>query len=214
MSLHSTQELLEDLKNGKMILLVDDEDRENEGDLVLAADFVTAKAINFMVTHARGLVCLAMASEHINRLKLPLMVSEAHNNSPNKTAFTVSIEAARGVSTGISAQDRALTIQIASNPQSSPADIQIPGHIFPIKAKDGGVLERAGHTEGSVDLMKLAGLNSAAVICEVMNEDGSMARLPQLKQFAQKHQLKIGSIADLISYRKQYQQHSIQEAQL
>lgn len=213
MSLHSTTELIEDLKLGKMILLVDDEDRENEGDLVLASDFVTAKDINFMVTYARGLVCLAMSPDHIERLKLPLMASEAHSPTPNKTAFTVSIEAARGVSTGISAEDRALTIKVAANPQSSPADIHIPGHIFPIKAKTGGVLERAGHTEGSVELMKLAGLNTAAVICEVMNPDGTMARLQELKKFANTHQLKIGSIADLIKHCKE-QNKSTKEIRL
>lgn len=206
MGLSSIKDLIKDLKLGKMILLVDDEDRENEGDLVLASDFVTAEAINFMITKARGLVCLAMSPEHIERLQLPLMVSEAHNHSPNKTAFTVSIEAARGVSTGISAADRALTIQVAANPQSSPKDIHIPGHIFPIKAKPGGVLERQGHTEGSVDLVRLAGLNSAAVICEVMNEDGTMARLADIKEFARKYNLKIGSIADLVIYRKEIQQ--------
>ncbi|MCB0370369.1 MAG: 3,4-dihydroxy-2-butanone-4-phosphate synthase, partial [Bdellovibrionales bacterium] len=200
--LNSVHKLINNIQLGKMVLLVDDENRENEGDIVLAADFVSAEAINFMVTKARGLVCLAMHPEQVDRLKLPLMVSDDHNQSPNKTAFTVSIEASVGVTTGISASDRAQTIKIASSPQAGPEDVHIPGHIFPIRARSGGVLQRAGHTEGSVDLMILAGLNPSAVICEVMNEDGSMARLSDLKLFAQKEGIKIGSIADLISYRK------------
>lgn len=203
MSLNSIPELIADIKKGKMVLLIDDEDRENEGDLILAADFVSSDAINFMVSKAKGLVCLAMHPDQIDRLKLPLMVSEDHNHSPNKTAFTVSIEAAVGVTTGISAADRAETIRVAAHPKAKPTDIHIPGHIFPIKAKIGGVLQRPGHTEGSVDLAILAGLNPSAVICEVMNEDGTMARVPELKIFANKYEIKIGSIADLISYRKQ-----------
>lgn len=195
------EELIEDIRLGKMVLLVDDEDRENEGDLVLAADHVTPQAINFMAAEARGLICLSLSSEQISRLQLPLMVSEDRNYSSNKTAFTVSIEAAWGVSTGISAADRAHTIRVASNPEAKASDVHMPGHIFPIRAQVGGVLKRAGHTEGSVDLAILAGCNPAAVICEVMNTDGSMARVPDLKAFAKKNNIKIGTIVDLIEYR-------------
>ncbi len=184
-----------------MVVLVDDEDRENEGDLVLAADFVTPANINFMAKEARGLICLSLTKEQIERLQLPLMVRDDSNFSPNKTAFTVSIEAAKGVSTGISAADRAHTIRVASRADAKPSDVITPGHIFPIRAKDGGVLKRAGHTEGSIDLCRLAGLSPAAVICEVMNEDGTMARVGDLRAFAQKHGLKIGTIVDLIRYR-------------
>lgn len=198
---HTIEELVADLKLGKMVILVDDEDRENEGDLVLAADFVTAPLINFMATEAKGLICLSLSSQQIDRLGLPLMIRDESNRAPNKTAFTVSIEAASGVSTGISAADRAHTIFVASRPGAKPTDVHMPGHIFPIRSQAGGVLRRAGHTEGSVDLMKLAGLNPAAVICEVMNPDGSMARVPDLFNFAKKHQLKIGTIVDLIEYR-------------
>lgn len=198
---NTPEELIEDIRQGKMIVLIDDEDRENEGDLVLAADHVTADAINFMATEARGLICLALSPEQIDRLQLPLMVRDDMNDSPNKTAFTVSIEAAQGVSTGISTADRALTVKVASNPNASPADVRFPGHIFPIRAQHGGVLKRAGHTEGSVDLARLAACHPAAVICEVMNPDGTMARVPDLKTFAAKHQLKIGTIVDLIEYR-------------
>jgi 3,4-dihydroxy 2-butanone 4-phosphate synthase/GTP cyclohydrolase II len=201
--LNSTIEIIEDIRLGKMVVLIDDEDRENEGDLVLAADLVTPEAINFMIREARGLVCLTLSSEQVERLKLPQMVSEVENFSAHKTAFTVSIEAAQGVSTGISAADRAHTIRVASNPLAVPTDVVVPGHIFPIRAQKGGVLKRTGHTEGSVDLAVLAGLNPAAVICEIIKEDGSMARLPDLKEFAQKHGLKIGTIADLIQYRVQ-----------
>ncbi|MEZ0390606.1 MAG: 3,4-dihydroxy-2-butanone-4-phosphate synthase [Pseudobdellovibrionaceae bacterium] len=195
------EDLIEDIRQGKMVLLVDDEDRENEGDLVLAADHVTPTLINFMALEARGLICLALSSQQIDRLQLPQMVRDDQNFSPNKTAFTVSIEASWGVSTGISAADRAHTIKVASNPEAKPSDVHMPGHIFPIRAQQGGVLKRAGHTEGSVDLAKLAGLQPAAVICEVMNSDGSMARVPDLKKFAQKHGIKIGTIVDLIEYR-------------
>lgn len=205
MAFDSIEELLEDLKNGKMVVLVDDEDRENEGDLVLAADHVTPKAINFMAVEARGLICLAMTSQQVERLQLPLMVRDDMNLSPNKTAFTVSIEASHGVTTGISAADRAHTIRVASNPAAKSSDIHMPGHVFPIRAQHGGVLKRAGHTEGSVDLAKLAGLNPAAVICEVMNDDGTMARVTDLKKFATKHGLKIGTIVDLIQYRLQHE---------
>ncbi|MFN7905765.1 MAG: 3,4-dihydroxy-2-butanone-4-phosphate synthase [Pseudobdellovibrionaceae bacterium] len=191
-------ELIEDIKQGKIVILVDDEDRENEGDLVLAADHVTPELINFMVVEARGLVCLSLSTAQVEKLHLPLMVGEESNLSPNKTAFTVSIEASQGVSTGISAADRAHTIRIASDPNAKPTDVHRPGHIFPIRAQNGGVLKRAGHTEGSVDLARLAGLNPAAVICEVMNNDGTMARVPDLVEFARKHKMKIGTIVDLI----------------
>ncbi len=201
--LNSIPELIEELKQGRMVILVDDENRENEGDLVLPADHVTPLAINFMATQARGLICLSLTSDQIERLSLPQMVREDMNYSPNKTAFTISIEAASGVTTGISAADRAHTVRVASNPNTLPSGITSPGHIFPIRAQAGGVLKRAGHTEGSIDLCALAGLNPAAVICEVMNEDGSMARVPELMSFAKKHGLKIGSIVDLIKHRLQ-----------
>lgn len=201
MKFNTAQELIEDIRLGKMVILVDDEDRENEGDLVLAADHVTAQAINFMIAEARGLVCLPMSAQQIDRLMLPQMVRDDMNFSSNKTAFTVSIEAATGVTTGISAADRAHTIRVASNPEAKPHDVHMPGHIFPIRAKQGGVLKRAGHTEGSVDLAVLAGLNPAAVICEIVNPDGTMARAQDLQNFAQKHGLKIGTIVDLIEYR-------------
>ncbi len=199
--MNSVEELVESIKKGQMVILLDDEDRENEGDLILAADHATPAAINFMATEARGLICLALAPEKVDKLRLPLMVREDQNLSPNKTAFTVSIEASHGVSTGISAADRAHTIKVAANPEAKPADLHTPGHIFPIRAQPGGVLRRPGHTEASVDLMTLAGLNRAAVICEVMNPDGTMARLPDLVKFAEKHDIRIGTIVDLIQYR-------------
>ena len=201
--MNTIPEIIEDIRNGKMVILVDDEDRENEGDLICAAEFVTTEHINFMVSAARGLVCLCLTAEQTDRLQLPLMVRDEANYAPNKTAFTVSIEAAQGVSTGISAGDRAHTCRVAANPHAKPSDVIVPGHIFPIRAKDGGVLKRAGHTEASVDVARMAGLNPAAVICEVMNEDGSMARVPDLKLFAAKHKIKIGTIVDLIKYRVQ-----------
>jgi 3,4-dihydroxy 2-butanone 4-phosphate synthase/GTP cyclohydrolase II len=190
---------LEDLRQGRMVILVDDEDRENEGDLVLAASMATPEAINFMVTHARGLVCLAMTASDLGRLDLPMMTRK--NNSRFQTAFTVSIEAASGVTTGISAYDRARTIQVAIDPKSGPNDVVTPGHVFPLKAREGGVLVRAGQTEGSVDLARLAGLSPAAVICEIMNEDGTMSRMKDLVPFAEKHRLRIVSVNDLIAYR-------------
>ena len=201
--MNTIPEIIEDIRNGKMVILVDDEDRENEGDLICAADFITPEQINFMVSQARGLVCLCLTHEQVERLQIPLMIRDEANYAPNKTAFTVSIEAAKGVSTGISAGDRAQTVRVAANPNAKPADVIVPGHIFPIRAKDGGVLKRAGHTEASVDVARLAGLNPSAVICEVMNEDGSMARMPELQVFAQKHNIKIGTIVDLIRYRIQ-----------
>lgn len=198
---NSIPELIEDIRQGKIVILVDDEDRENEGDLILAADHVTTEKINFMIREARGLVCLSLTAQQVERLALPLMVGEESNLSPNKTAFTVSIEASSGISTGISAADRAHTVRVAANPMAKPSDVHRPGHIFPIRAQDGGVLKRAGHTEGSVDLARLAGLNPAAVICEVINPDGTMARVKDLMVFAKEHGLKIGTIVDLIQYR-------------
>jgi 3,4-dihydroxy 2-butanone 4-phosphate synthase/GTP cyclohydrolase II len=202
---HSVHELVQDIGAGKMVILIDDEDRENEGDLILAASSVTAELINFMAMHARGLICLAMAPEKIDQLGLPQMVSDTQNSSPNKTAFTVSIEAANGVSTGISAADRAHTIKVAASCLAKPSDVRMPGHIFPIRARAGGVIERPGHTEGSVELCKLAGLEPAAVICEIMRPDGEMARVPDLIEFAKRHDLKIGTIQDLIKYQNNLQ---------
>ena len=201
MLFNTVSEIIEDLKKKKMVIIVDDESRENEGDLVLPADFVTAQAINFMSLEARGLICLALTHEQSERLGLSLMVSPEQNLSPNKTAFTVTIEAAKGISTGISPADRARTIAVAANPLSTAKDIITPGHVFPIRAHKGGVLKRAGHTEASVDFCRLAGLNPAAVICEIINPDGSMSRVPDLKHFAKKHQIKIATIEDLIRYR-------------
>lgn len=201
-NVHSIPELVDDIRNGKMVILVDDEDRENEGDLVFAAQHVTPEMINFLSKEARGLICLAISKENADRLGLKLMVPEDDNKTSNKTAFTISIEASDGIHTGISAFDRAKTISVAANPESTKADIISPGHMFPIIAKDGGVLERNGHTEASVDLAKLAGYNGAAVICEIMNDDGSMARVSDLEVFSSKHNIKLGSIADLIEYRK------------
>jgi 3,4-dihydroxy 2-butanone 4-phosphate synthase/GTP cyclohydrolase II len=203
MQMNTTEELIADIAAGKMVILIDDEDRENEGDLVCAAEAITSETINFMIREARGLVCLTLTRGQIERLGLPLMVKEEFNHSPHRTAFTVSIEASSGVTTGISAADRAHTILVASNPEALPSEIVTPGHIFPIRAQEGGVLRRAGHTEGSVDLAQLAGRRPAGVICEIINEDGAMARVPDLKAFAQKHSLKMGTIADLIRFRVQ-----------
>ncbi len=191
---------LEELKNGRMIILVDDEDRENEGDLVIAAEKVTPAAINFMAKHARGLICLALTPERIAELDIPPMA--ARNTSRFETAFHVSIEAKTGVTTGISAADRARTVQVAIDPESKPSDLAQPGHIFPLRAREGGVLVRTGQTEGSVDLAKLAGMYPAAVICEVMNDDGTMARMPELQKFAAQHDLKIVSVESIIKYRR------------
>lgn len=190
---------LSDIAAGKMVILVDDESRENEGDLVMAADKASPEAINFMASHGRGLICLTLTPEDIERLDLPMMVRK--NGSPYGTAFTVSIEARTGVTTGISAADRARTIQVAVDPDSGADDLVSPGHVFPLRAREGGVLVRAGQTEGSVDLARLAGCAPSGVICEIMNEDGTMARLPQLEEFAQKHQLRILTVADLIAWR-------------
>jgi 3,4-dihydroxy 2-butanone 4-phosphate synthase/GTP cyclohydrolase II len=190
---------IEDIRQGKMVILVDDEDRENEGDLAMAAEMVTPEAINFMAKEGRGLICLSLTEERADYLELPLMVRE--NTSSFGTAFTVSIEARRGVSTGISAADRAQTILVAIADETTAMDLARPGHVFPLRAKKGGVLVRAGQTEGSVDLARLAGLKPAGVICEIMNDDGTMARLPQLQAFARKHDLKVVTIADLVAYR-------------
>ncbi|MDT8421217.1 MAG: bifunctional 3,4-dihydroxy-2-butanone-4-phosphate synthase/GTP cyclohydrolase II [Desulfuromonadales bacterium] len=190
---------LEDIRAGKMVILCDDEDRENEGDLVMAAELVTAEAINFMAKEGRGLICLTLTEERADHLNLPLMVSD--NSSSFGTAFTISIEARTGVSTGISAADRARTIQVAVADESTARDLSRPGHIFPLRAKKGGVMVRTGQTEGSVDLARLAGLKPSGVICEIMNEDGTMARMPELKKFAKKHDLKIVTIEDLVAYR-------------
>ena len=196
------EEILDEARNGHMFILVDHEDRENEGDLVIPAQWATPDAINFMATHGRGLICLSMTSARIDQLGLPLM--STYNSSRHETAFTLSIEAREGVTTGISAADRARTIQVAIDAGKGAADIATPGHVFPLRARDGGVLVRAGHTEAAVDISRLAGLNPSGVICEIMNEDGTMARLPDLVAFAQRHNLKIGTISDLISYRRRH----------
>lgn len=193
------EEAIEDIRQGKMVILVDDEDRENEGDLTMAAEKVTPEAINFMAKYGRGLICLSLTEERINELRLPMMVSE--NTSRFQTAFTVSIDARHGVTTGISAADRAKTILTAVDDRTQPEDLVSPGHVFPLRARKGGVLVRAGQTEGSVDLARLAGLKPAGVICEIMNDDGTMARMPELQVFAKQHGLKIITIADLIKYR-------------
>ncbi len=196
------KDIIADAKAGKMFILVDHEDRENEGDLVIPAQFADADAINFMATHGRGLICLPMTSQRIDHLGLPMMA--VNNSSRHETAFTVSIEAREGVSTGISAADRALTVATAIDPQSGEADIATPGHVFPLRARDGGVLVRAGHTEAAVDISRLAGLHPSGVICEIMKDDGEMARLPDLVTFAQTHGMKIGTISDLIAYRHKH----------
>ena len=196
------EEIIKDAAAGRMFILVDHEDRENEGDLVIPAQFADAAAINFMATHGRGLICLPMTSERVDHLGLPMMA--VNNSSRHETAFTVSIEAREGVSTGISAADRALTVAVAISEQAGSADIATPGHVFPLRARDGGVLVRAGHTEAAVDISRLAGLHPSGVICEIMKDDGTMARLPDLVAFAKAHDLKIGTISDLISYRHKH----------
>ncbi|GGW35889.1 3,4-dihydroxy-2-butanone 4-phosphate synthase [Gemmobacter lanyuensis] len=201
-AISSVEEIIEDARKGKMFILVDHEDRENEGDLVIPAEMCDAAAINFMATHGRGLICLTLSSERIDQLGLPLMASK--NSSRHETAFTVSIEAREGVETGISAADRARTVAVAIDDKTGPQDIATPGHIFPLRARDGGVLVRAGHTEAATDISRLAGLKPAGVICEIMNDDGTMARLPDLIQFAQRHNMKIGTISDLIAYRRRH----------
>ena len=200
MTLATIEAIIADAKAGKMFILVDDEDRENEGDLVIPAEFATPEVINFMAMHGRGLICLPLEKSQIERLGLPAMAK--HNSSRHETAFTVSIEAREGVTTGISAADRSHTILTAINPQCRSTEIASPGHVFPLEARDGGVLVRAGHTEAAVDISRLAGLNPSGVICEIMKDDGTMARLPDLIPFAEKHGLNIASIADLIAYRR------------
>tara|TARA_R110000787_G_scaffold239367_2_gene345492 strand:- start:3802 stop:4968 length:1167 start_codon:yes stop_codon:yes gene_type:complete len=193
------EDIIEDARNGRMFIMVDDEERENEGDLIIPAQMATPDAINFMAKFGRGLICLALTGERVNTLELPAM--SRRNGSRHQTAFTISIEAREGVTTGISASDRARTISVAIDPSKGPADIASPGHVFPLEARAGGTLVRAGHTEAAVDLARIAGLNPSGVICEIMNEDGTMSRLPDLIAFAQHHGLKIGTIADLIAYR-------------
>ena len=201
-AISSAQEIIEHARNGRMFILVDHEDRENEGDLVIPAQMATPEAINFMATHGRGLICLALPGERIEALGLELM--STNNSSRHETAFTISIEAREGVTTGISAHDRARTVAVAIDAGKGAADIATPGHVFPLKARNGGVLVRAGHTEAAVDVSRLAGLNASGVICEIMSEDGTMSRLPELVKFAQKHGLKIGTISDLIAYRRRH----------
>ena len=201
MSMSNTQEIVAELRAGRMVILVDEEDRENEGDLIMAAEFVTPEAINFMAKFGRGLICLTLTEERCDELNLAMMTTR--NGTSFGTNFTVSIEAAEGVTTGISAADRAHTVQVAVNKKSTADDIVQPGHVFPLKAQKGGVLMRAGHTEAGCDLAELAGLTPASVICEIMKDDGTMARLPDLLEFAKEHNLKIGTIADLIHYRSQ-----------
>ncbi|HEU5480386.1 MAG TPA: 3,4-dihydroxy-2-butanone-4-phosphate synthase, partial [Candidatus Tumulicola sp.] len=196
------EEIIDEARNGRMFILVDDEDRENEGDLVIPAQMATPDAINFMAKHGRGLICLALTRQRVEQLDLKLM-SQA-NASRLQTAFTVSIEARDGVTTGISASDRARTVSVAIDPSKGADDIVSPGHVFPLMARDGGVLVRTGHTEAAVDIARLAGLNPSGVICEIMNDDGTMARLPDLVKFAQLHGLKVGTIADLIAYRRKH----------
>jgi 3,4-dihydroxy 2-butanone 4-phosphate synthase / GTP cyclohydrolase II len=200
-AISSTADIIADIRKGKMVILVDEEDRENEGDLILAADFVSPEHINFMASYGRGLICLTLTEARCRQLNLPLMVE--HNRSSHGTNFTVSIEAAEGVTTGISAQDRAHTVRAAVAADAKPADLVQPGHIFPLKAENGGVLMRAGHTEAGCDLAAMAGLTPATVICEILKEDGTMARLPDLAAFAERHDIRIGTIADLIHYRSQ-----------
>ena len=203
MSVSTIREAIEDIKNGKMVILCDNEDRENEGDLTMAAEKITPEAINFMAKYGRGLICLSLTEEHVKKLKIPLMVED--NTSAFQTAFTVSIDAKEGTTTGISAEDRATTVLTAIADDVKPEDLARPGHIFPLRSKEGGVLSRIGQTEGSVDLARLAGLKSAGVICEIMNDDGTMARMPDLVVFAKEHGLKIITVADLIKYRLQFE---------
>ena len=201
-AISSVEEIIDEARNGRMFILVDHEDRENEGDLVIPAQMCTPDAINFMAKHGRGLICLALSETRVEQLGLQLMSPK--NSSRHSSAFTLSIEAREGIATGISAADRARTVSVAIDPTKGPADIATPGHIFPLRARDGGVLVRAGHTEAAVDVSRLAGLNASGVICEIMNEDGTMSRLPELVAFAQRHGMKIGTISDLIAYRRRH----------
>jgi len=214
MALASIKEAIEDVKAGKLVIIIDDEDRENEGDLAIAAEKVTPEAINFMAVHGRGLICMPVTGQRLDELRIPMMVGD--NTSKFATAFTVSVEAKHGTSTGISAADRARTVQAIVDPETKPEDLLMPGHMFPLRAREGGVLVRAGQTEAVVDLARLAGLYPAGVICEVMNEDGTMARLPQLEEMAKRHGIKIVSIADLIAYRRRHEKlvRQVAEAKL
>ncbi len=214
MGLASIEEAIKDIKAGKFVIVVDDEDRENEGDLVIAAEKITAEAINFMATHGRGLICVPLTGRRLDELHIPMMVSD--NTSKFTTAFTVSVEARYGTSTGISAADRARTVQVMLDPKTKPEDLLMPGHMFPLRARDGGVLVRTGQTEAAVDLARLAGLYPAGVLCEIMNEDGTMARMPQLEVIGKKFGLKIISVADLITYRRRHEKlvHRVAEAKL
>ncbi|MFC1991178.1 bifunctional 3,4-dihydroxy-2-butanone-4-phosphate synthase/GTP cyclohydrolase II [Chloroflexota bacterium] len=214
MGLSKIEEVIEDIKAGKFVIVVDDEDRENEGDLVIAAEKITPEAINFMAVNGRGLICLPIIGERLDELHIPMMVSD--NTSKFTTAFTVSVEAKHGTSTGISAADRARTVQVIIDPETKPNDLLMPGHMFPLRARDGGVLVRAGQTEASVDLARLAGFYPAGVLCEIMNEDGTMARMPQLEIVAENFGLKITSVADLITYRRRHEKlvHRVAEAKL
>jgi len=210
MKFSSIEEAIEDIKNGKMVVVVDDEDRENEGDLIIAAEKATTQMINFMATHARGLICMPIVGSRLDELGIGVMVAD--NTDSHGTAFTVSIDA-KNVTTGISAYERALTIQTVLDPESGPGDIRRPGHLFPLRYREGGVLRRAGHTEAAVDLAKLAGLYPAGVICEIMNDDGTMARVPQLMEFVEKHDMKIISVVDLIKYRKLHEKFVVRAAE-
>ncbi|HLC30743.1 MAG TPA: bifunctional 3,4-dihydroxy-2-butanone-4-phosphate synthase/GTP cyclohydrolase II [Dehalococcoidia bacterium] len=214
MPFSSVEEAIEKIRAGNFVVVVDDEDRENEGDLIIAAENITPEAINFMATHGRGLICMPITGKRLDELGIPLMVQ--HNTAAQGTAFTISVEAKHTTTTGISVYDRAATVKAIIDPATGPDDIAMPGHMFPLRAKDGGVLERSGHTEAAVDLAKLAGLYPAGVLCEIMNEDGSMARLPQLQEFGVKHRISIISIAQLIAYRRQREKlvHRVAEAQL
>jgi 3,4-dihydroxy 2-butanone 4-phosphate synthase/GTP cyclohydrolase II len=214
MGLATIEEAINDIKSGKFVIVVDDEDRENEGDLVIAAEKVTPEAINFMAKHGRGLICMPVTGERLDALHIPMMVS--NNTSKFTTPFAVAVEAREGTTTGISAADRARTVQVIVDPKTRPEDILMPGHMFPLRARDGGVLVRAGQTEATVDLARLAGLQPAGVLCEIMNEDGTMARMPQLEVVANKHGLKIVSVADLIAYRRRHEKlvHRVAEAKL
>ncbi|MEL7027611.1 MAG: 3,4-dihydroxy-2-butanone-4-phosphate synthase [Pseudomonadota bacterium] len=205
MTICSVEDAIEAYQSGAFVIIVDDEDRENEGDLVMAAEFVTPEAINFCAKEARGLICAPMAGELIDRFGLPMMVPQGDNRSGFGTPFTVSVEAAEGVTTGISAHDRARTVQVLIDPASTPADIVTPGHTFPLRARDGGVLERRGQTEASVDLARLAGLIPAAIVCEIMNDDGTMARLPDLERYAERHGMLITSVEAIAAYRRAHE---------
>ncbi|MDP6494852.1 MAG: 3,4-dihydroxy-2-butanone-4-phosphate synthase, partial [Dehalococcoidia bacterium] len=200
MALVSVEEAIQDLQDGKLVILVDDEDRENEGDLIIAAEKITPEAINFMATYGRGLICMPVTGQRLQQLKLPMMVED--NTSRHSTAFTVSVDVTRGATTGISAFDRAATVKAMLDPNTEPDDLARPGHIFPLRYQEGGVLVRAGQTEGSVDLATLAGLRPAAVLCEIMSEDGTMARMPQLEEFSRLHDIRIISVAQIIAYRR------------